>query len=128
MGRGSGQASDHAHRINYLYQAIHTLHCTKGSTDLCRSYASLLKKVASKSQTRLSRTIKRSFCKKCDMFLIPGATALLIVDDSVVDKPSPAEVVTDGKNSIDQTSSAEDTEMVPAIRIVCAECGASTIL
>ncbi|PYH71101.1 ribonuclease P Rpr2/Rpp21/SNM1 subunit [Aspergillus vadensis CBS 113365] len=47
---------------------------TKRLPQLSRVYMSQMRGVSLKSQLRLPIDVKRSFCKRCDTFLIPGVT------------------------------------------------------
>ncbi|PRP87815.1 ribonuclease P protein subunit p21-like [Planoprotostelium fungivorum] len=57
-------------RMNFLYQAAHL---TAGvSPQLSRFYSSTVKKISTKTVSRLSPEIKRTICKICTSLLIPG--------------------------------------------------------
>ncbi|KAJ5699035.1 hypothetical protein N7462_001040 [Penicillium macrosclerotiorum] len=48
----------------------------KPLTNISRVYVSQMRGVSLKTQTRLAIPVKRSFCKRCDASLIPGANCI----------------------------------------------------
>lgn len=59
-------------RMNYLYQLSEYWSST--NPDLSAHYAKLMISISKKSVLRLDRTIKRSICKGCNVFLVEGKT------------------------------------------------------
>ncbi|GKZ34271.1 hypothetical protein AbraIFM66950_004456 [Aspergillus brasiliensis] len=52
---------------------------TERLPQLSRVYMSQMRGVSLKSQLRLPIDVKRSFCKRCDTFLIPGVTCTQVI-------------------------------------------------
>ncbi len=62
-------------RMNYLYQAAHTLlRESPQNIELVRHYTHILQSIAKKQVLRIHPEIKRQLCKKCCMLLVPGVT------------------------------------------------------
>lgn len=63
-------------RLNYLYQAAHTvLTISPDNWELSQHYSSTLMVLAKRNVLRLHPQVKRTLCKICNMILIPGVTA-----------------------------------------------------
>ncbi|KAL5018537.1 hypothetical protein ScPMuIL_004259 [Solemya velum] len=79
MGKDKGLIGKETfQRLNFLYQAAHLcLTSTPSDLNLCRLYVHDLKSIAKKSVLRVHFAIKRTICKKCDMLLVPGITAIV---------------------------------------------------
>nr|XP_039258881.1 ribonuclease P protein subunit p21-like [Styela clava] len=79
MGKSKRQSihqKDVFHRLNYLYQAAHTvLTINPMDWDLSRHYTNTLRTLAKKNVLRLHPHLKRTLCKGCDLLLIPGITS-----------------------------------------------------
>ncbi|KAL3877279.1 hypothetical protein ACJMK2_035011 [Sinanodonta woodiana] len=66
------------HRINYLYQAAFLcMKTTPENLGLCRFYIETIKTIAKKEVLKLHPYMKRNFCKRCCVLLIPGVSAKL---------------------------------------------------
>ncbi|GFO32143.1 ribonuclease p protein component 4 [Plakobranchus ocellatus] len=63
-------------RVNFLHQAANLVLKTDPSNiELCQHYISTMRLVAEKHVIRISPSIKRTFCKSCNVVLVPGQTA-----------------------------------------------------
>jgi ribonuclease P protein subunit RPR2 len=70
-------------RINFLYQSAQLLSQPRTpNAPLSRFYISTARTVAKKSVLRLSPSLKRTICKRCDLLLVPGATSTHRVENS----------------------------------------------
>jgi len=49
----------------------------KENFDRVRRYVELARKIGMKAQYTIPRELKRKFCKKCNMLLIPGKTCMV---------------------------------------------------
>jgi len=62
-------------RANYLFQAAKlVLKQDPKNVNLCRHYITTMRTVAEKHQIKFHPTIKRSFCKSCNIILVSGVT------------------------------------------------------
>ncbi|ESO06061.1 hypothetical protein HELRODRAFT_143376, partial [Helobdella robusta] len=60
-------------RLNFIFQAAHTmLKQTPKNDNLIKFYGDLFKSISKKNVIKIHPEIKRQFCKKCSMLLIPG--------------------------------------------------------
>ncbi|XP_065204108.1 uncharacterized protein Rpp21 [Planococcus citri] len=69
---GFVRGSDAFERMNYLYQLSE--YWSKTNPNLSAHYAKLMVAISKKSVLRLDRSIKRSVCKGCGVFLSEGET------------------------------------------------------
>eukprot|EP01095_Lingulamoeba_sp_RSL-Kostka_P017234 TRINITY_DN884_c2_g1_i3.p1 TRINITY_DN884_c2_g1~~TRINITY_DN884_c2_g1_i3.p1 ORF type:complete len:153 (+),score=24.62 TRINITY_DN884_c2_g1_i3:59-517(+) len=63
-------------RINYLIQASH-LALKIGCNNLSKHYVQTFRKITQRKVLQLSNEVKRSYCKKCSIPLVPGNTATI---------------------------------------------------
>lgn len=69
---GFVRGSDAFERMNYLYQLSE--YWSKSNPNLAAHYSKLMISISKKSVLRLDRSIKRSICKGCGVFLVEGET------------------------------------------------------
>ena len=81
------KAPESAARMNFLYQAAHTILADKNSEEKSNSkttksnqivaayYTQLMVGIGHKSVLRSSKELKRTICKGCRSLLLPGKTA-----------------------------------------------------
>ncbi|RUS90813.1 hypothetical protein EGW08_001432 [Elysia chlorotica] len=81
MGKDGGPRFLHKEifqRVNFLLQAANlVLKADPNNVELCRHYIATMRLVAEKHVIRLHPHIKRSFCKKCNVVLLPGHTSMV---------------------------------------------------
>ncbi len=53
----------------------------KGNFERVRRYVGLTRKIGMKAQYTLPKELKRKFCKKCNMLLVPGKTCSVRTDE-----------------------------------------------
>jgi RNase P subunit RPR2 len=83
---GKGKAPDAATRMNYLYQAAHSVldstekdKKTKKSNQVVAAYyTQLMVGIGHKAVQRSSKEVKRTICKGCRGLLLPGQTAKVV--------------------------------------------------
>lgn len=73
---------DQYQRISFLYQAANAMAFDPATEALGRMYTRAMKDTAKKSVLRLSPTVKRSVCKKCNRVLINGYTVKTRITNS----------------------------------------------
>uniref|UniRef100_A0A7C4NVD3 Ribonuclease P protein component 4 n=1 Tax=Staphylothermus marinus TaxID=2280 RepID=A0A7C4NVD3_STAMA len=61
-------------RITYLYN-LAVIETRKGRFDLARRYINIIIRISSKAQVRPYKYIRRGYCRKCKIPLIPGLTS-----------------------------------------------------
>ena len=83
-GNWKGKAPDSAARMNFLYQAAHTIltnqneknkKSEKDSQTVAAYYTQLMIGIGHKAVLRSSKELKRTICKGCRGLLLPGKTA-----------------------------------------------------
>lgn len=67
-------------RINNLFD-LASKEAKKGKFERVRKYVGLARKIGMKAQYTLPKELKRKFCKKCNMLLIPGKTCSVRTDE-----------------------------------------------
>ncbi|XP_054458683.1 ribonuclease P protein subunit p21 [Anoplopoma fimbria] len=73
---GPMKDKDAYQRLNYLYQAAHSvLSQNPENVELARFYCFTQKTIARRLVLRQDPSVKRTLCKKCFSLLIPGVTA-----------------------------------------------------
>ena len=87
VGNLKTKAPESAARMNFLYQAAHTILDDKNSEEKSNSkttksnqivaayYTQLMVGIGHKSVLRSSKELKRTICKGCRSLLVPGKTA-----------------------------------------------------
>ncbi|XP_060082364.1 ribonuclease P protein subunit p21-like [Ylistrum balloti] len=63
-------------RINFLYQAAYqSLNRSPADLNLCKFYVNIMKTITKRLVLRLHPDMKRNFCRKCCVLLVPGLSA-----------------------------------------------------
>ncbi|KAK6205033.1 RNAse P Rpr2/Rpp21/SNM1 subunit domain-containing protein [Scheffersomyces amazonensis] len=105
MGKGKGNnkpgskipstvpQKDHYSRISYLLNATNHFTSSSKYNILSRGYARNLDLVAKKTVIKLTPALKRSLCKKCNTFLIPGLTLTVFIENESKSKASHNDVL-----------------------------------
>jgi ribonuclease P protein subunit RPR2 len=112
-GEKGGPGGAHSHiraRIDYLHKAAIYLQTqtqtsrkethaitddniqkANGAIHACvpRHYINQMRGISTKTQQRLSIETKRSYCKRCDLLLVPGATSTEEVENESKDRKKP---------------------------------------
>jgi RNase P subunit RPR2 len=74
-------------RLNFLFHAAHsavTLPHAQLGRNLSRVYLQDMRRVASKLVLRIDSSVKNTMCKRCGVLLVPGMTAITVVDEAGV--------------------------------------------
>jgi RNase P subunit RPR2 len=117
--KGDGQ--DVPARLNYLLQLAHVCASSVKDMELSRHYGMVVKKLATKSQTRLARSVKRSLCRQCGSVWIAGQTTYLRAEPTMKKKDAPR-----NEPPVDPEQREPMDDMV--FRMICVHCGHSTIM
>lgn len=81
-------------RMSHLYQISNKFTTTHSEYQiLARGYNRSLDLIAKKTTTKLSPHLKRTICKKCNTFLIPGLTVTIYIENLSKQKQKRADVL-----------------------------------
>ncbi|MFP4218307.1 MAG: ribonuclease P protein component 4 [Salinarchaeum sp.] len=72
-----------AERIDRL-ESLAATAAAEDDRDLARYYVRLAKRIAERNRLSLPRSFKRRTCDACDLYLLPGTTARVRLNDGVV--------------------------------------------
>lgn len=71
-------------RLSYLYQLSNSF--AASSPIISRSFARNVDSIAKKTVIKLSPSMKRSICKKCNALLLPGLTMKIYIENKSKEK------------------------------------------
>jgi ribonuclease P protein subunit RPR2 len=68
-------------RVKILFE-LAEYELNRGNSERAKRYVRLARKIAMKAQEPIERGLKRKFCKKCNMLLVPGRTCSVLLNKS----------------------------------------------
>lgn len=84
---------DNYSRLSYLYQLSNTFATNKKYELLSRNFARNVDGIAKKTVLKLSPSIKRTLCKKCNTLLIPGINMKIYTENKSKEQLDKCEVL-----------------------------------